>query len=328
MNIGNNVRRLVAAGLLLCPAVWANVVQGQASDWPSRPVTIIVPSAAGGAADFTARAFASFITKTYPQATVVVEDRPGAGGVIGTMAAKEAKPDGYTFLLSTNSTHAANLSLYKDLRYDPVKDFVPVGRFGTFGSVLMVPKESSFDSVKDLVAYAKANPGRMSFGYYSSSSQVPAEMLKTAAGVTYEGAAYKNVTQIITDLIGKQFDFAFLDALSAAPALQNDRLKPIGVTTPRRLPQLPAVPAIAETIPGYEMQGWLGLTAPAGTPPAIVETVSALMGKAMEDHEVRKALEAKGLQAGFLPAREMKAFIAADIVRWRDWIRLAKIQPN
>ncbi|GAA0525394.1 tripartite tricarboxylate transporter substrate binding protein [Pigmentiphaga daeguensis] len=327
MNFGS-IRRLAPAGLLACAVAWTGIVHAQASDWPSRPVTIIVPSAAGGAADFSARVFAGYIAKVYPKATVVVDDRPGAGGVIGTMAAKEAKPDGYTFLLSTNSTHAANLSLYKDLRYDPVKDFVPVGRFGTYGSVLMVPKESPFRTVQDLIAHAKSHPGRMSFGYYSSSSQVPAEMLKAAAGVVYEGAAYKNVTQIVTDLIGKQFDFAFLDALSAASALQNDRLKPIGVTTPRRLPQLPDVPAIAEAIPGYEMQGWLGLTAPAGTPPAIVETVSALMGKAMADPEVKQSLEAKGMQAGFLPARDMGAFIAADIVRWRDWVRMANIPPN
>lgn len=331
MDSGLKESRLKMRGLLavLAVASWtAAAVNAQSPDWPAKPVTIIVPSAAGGAADFVARTFAKYLSAEVPGAVTLVDDKPGAGGIVGTEAAKNAAPDGHTFLLSTNSTHAANVSLYRNLRYDPQSDFAPVGMFGTFGAVLIVPRDSAFQTVSDLVARAQAAPGALSYGYYSSSSQVPAELLRARAAVEYTGASYRNITQIMTDLAGQQLHFAFVDALSAAPALQSDRLRPIAVTTPARLESLPGVPTVAETYPGFEMQGWLGLTAPAGTPQAIVDRVSDLVMKASADPEVRQALAGRGLNVEPMPAAKLKNFIAEDIARWASWVATAGIQPQ
>ena len=200
--------RLLRPALAGACVLWA--ATSHAAGWPEKPVTIIVPSSAGGAADLTARTFAQFLGEKARQ-TVIVEDRPGAGGIVGTNASKNAAPDGYTFLLSTNSTHSANQFLYKNLPYDAQKDFAQVGILGTFGTVGVVSPDSPYRTVPELVDYAKKHPGDVFFGYYSSSSQVPSELFKQRAGVNITGAAYKNITQIITDLRGKQIGFAFVD---------------------------------------------------------------------------------------------------------------------
>lgn len=324
-----NARRVFLAGCLIATLIPAARAQQAHAGWPSKPLTIIVPSAAGGAADFVARTFAAYLASALPAGTVVtVDNRAGAGGLLGTELAKSAPPDGHTLLLSTNSTHAANVSLYRKLRYDPRKDFEPIGMFGTVGAMLMVRSDAPFTSLPQLVAHARSNPGKLNFGYYSSSSQVPAELLQAHAQVQYVGASYRNITQIITDLVGGQLDFAFLDALSATPALHNDRLMAIAVTTPQRLPTLAQVPALGETYAGFEMQGWLGLTAPAGTPRQIVERLNKLMGQALEDHGVRQALEGRGLQPVAMSSERMRAYIAEDIERWARWVTLARMEPQ
>lgn len=295
--------------------------------WPSRPLRIIVPSAAGGAADFTARLLARFLEPRLGQ-PVVAENRPGAGGVIGTEATKNAAADGYTLLLSTNSTHGANPSLYRRLPYDPARDFAAVALFGSYPMIAMVKRGSRLGSIAALVAAAKARPGQIFFGYYSSSSQVPPELLKAATGIEIAGASYRNITQILTDLAGGQFDFAFLDALSAAPALQGEALVPIAVTAPQRLARLPQVPTVAETVPGFAIEGWFGLTAPAGTPAPVVARLESLCAEAMADAAMREALERQGLTVGFLGARDFESFMAADRRRWADWVRIAGIQPE
>ncbi len=316
----------IPAVLALAAALFAGVLHAQ-SDWPAKPARIIVPSAPGGAADFTARTFGRYLEAQIKQ-PVVIENRAGAGGVVGTEAAKNALPDGYTYLLSTNSTHAANVSLFIKLPYDPQKDFDAVGMFGTFATVAMVKQGSTLRSIAEVIQYARANPGKLTFGYYSSSSQVPPELLKARAGIEMTGASYKNITQIITDLAGGVVEFAFLDMLSAAPALQSGRMTPIAVTSPARLASLPAVPTVAEAIPGYEVEGWLGLTAPVGTPRAVLERMSALAASAVADPAIKAALEKQGMSPRAMRADELKTFMAADQKRWAEWVRLAKIAPQ
>ena len=314
-------------GTLMLAIITAASAAHAQSDWPAKPVRIIVPSAPGGAADFTARTFGRYLEAQLKQ-PVVIENRAGAGGVLGTEAAKNAPADGYTYLLSTNSTHAANVSLFAKLPYDPQKDFDAVGMFGTFATVAMVKQGSTLRSIPELVQYARANPGKVTFGYYSSSSQVPPELLKARAGIEMTGASYKNITQIITDLAGGIVDFAFMDMLSAAPALQSGRMTPIAVSSPARLASLAGVPAVAEAIPGYEVEGWLGLTAPAGTPPAVIARISALVAAAVADPAVKAALEKQGMNPRVMRADELKAFMVADQKRWAEWVRLAKIAPQ
>lgn len=298
-----------------------------AAQWPERTVTIIVPSAAGGAADLTARTFAQYLGSKTGQ-SVVVEDRPGAGGIVGTNTAKSAPADGYTFLLSTNSTQAANPYLYKSLPYDPLKDFRQVGMLGTFGSVAVVSPGSSFQSMPQLVDYAKQHPGKVFYGYYSSSSQVPSALLKARAALQIDGAAYKNVTQIITDLRGGQIDFAFVDYLTAMGQIDGKGLRAIAVTGEKANPAWPDVPTMSSYYPGFVVLGWLGLSAPAGTPEPIIQAMNRYLAQAVDDPEVGAKLGRLGLQPKRMDVAQFDAFVREDAGRWKQWIATAGITPQ
>ncbi len=200
--------------------------------------------------------------------------------------------------------------------------------FGTFATILIVPQNSPFKSVPELLRYAKSHPGRMTFGYYSSSSRVPPELLRARAGLDFTGAPYRNITQIMTDLIGGQIQFAFLDSLSAAPALQNKQLTAIAVTSPQRMRQLAGVPAVAEHLPGFDVQGWLGLTAPAGTPDEVVKRMSALVADAVTDQDVRGALERQGMTPQVMSPSVLRTHMVADRARWAEWVKTAGIEPE
>ncbi len=306
---------------------WALRAQPSAA-WPTKPIDIVVPSAAGGAADFVGRAFGQFLTASLPGARVVVDDKPGAGGVLGTQFVKAAPADGYTFLISTNSTHAANVSLYRNLRYDPIKDFALIGSFGTFASVLVGRADAPYRTTAEFIEYARAHPGKLNYGYYSSSSRVPAELFRSMGKLDFVGASYKAITQVLTDLIAGQLDFVFIDTLSAAPALQNTRLRALAVTGPRPLPNLPGVPPVAASLPGYEVLGWFGLTAPAGTPAAVVEQMSRMVAGAVDNPAFRQSMEERGLTPRAVVGAEFERFVRQDITRWADWIRLAGIEAQ
>lgn len=318
-------RRALLAGLAAAPLA-ARAAQAQA-DWPNRPVRLIIPSAAGGAADFIGRTLGRFLEPHLHQ-PVVVDNRPGAGGITGTEAAKQAAPDGYTFLIATNSTHSANAFLYRRLPYDPVRDFAHVGMLGTFATIAVVSAEAPYKTIPALIAEARAHPDRMFFGYYSSSSLVPSALLKARANLEITGAAYRNITQIMPDLISGQIQFAFLDSLSAAAALQSGRLTPIAVTSPQRSRLMPDLPTVAETIPDFVVQGWFGLTAPAGTPRPILDRMQALLREAAADPALVEAVTRQGLTPGFMTGAEMDRFLVDDRVRWQEWVRIAGIEPE
>ncbi|MCA3378773.1 MAG: tripartite tricarboxylate transporter substrate binding protein [Roseomonas sp.] len=319
-------RALLAAPLLASLTPRISQAQAQA-EWPSRPIRIIIPSAAGGAADFIGRTLGRYLEPHLRQ-PVVVDNRPGAGGITGTEAAKQAAPDGYSFLIATNSTHSANQFLYRRLPYDPVQDFSHIGMLGSFATIAVVAADAPFKSIPALIAHARANPGRVFFGYYSSSSQVPAALLKARANLDITGAAYRNITQIVPDLISGQIQFAFLDSLSAAPALQSGRVVPIGVSAARRMPQYPDVPLVSEALPDFVVEGWFGLTAPARTPRPVLDRMQTLLRQAVEDPAVAEALTRQGLSPGFRSAEEMDRFLVADRARWQEWVRIAGIEPE
>ena len=320
-------RRALLAASLALPGLAPRGAAAEGDPWPTRTVRLIIPSAAGGAADFVGRTLGRFFEPRLGQ-PVVVDNRPGAGGITGTEAAKLAAPDGYSFLVATNSTHAANEFLYRRLPYDPVRDFAHVGLLGTYPTIAVVASDAPFRSIPALVAQARANPGRVFFGYYSSSSLVPAALLKARAGIDVTGAAYRNITQIVPDLIGGQIQFAFLDSLSAAPALQSGRVMPIAVSAPRRTAQQPDLPTVAESIPGFVVEGWFGLTAPAGAPGPVLDRMQDLLRQAVADPAVAAALTRQGLTPGFAPGEAMDRFLVEDRARWRDWVALAGIQPE
>lgn len=320
--------RMLAGAVMALAYVAAGTARPAAAEqWPEKTVTIIAPSAAGGAADLTARTFAQYLgEKTHR--SVVVEDRPGAGGIVGTNFVKSAPADGYTFLLSTNSTHAANQYLYKSVPYDAQKDFRQVGMFGTFGTVGVVAPQSPYKTVQQLVDAARAKPGKIFFGYYSSSSQVPSELLKARAKIQVEGAAYKNVTQIITDLRGGQIDFAFVDYLTAMGQVEGKGLRAIAVTGDAPNPAWPDVPVMNSIYPGFVVAGWLGLSAPAGTPADIVAAMNRYMAQALADPSVHKRLADLGLQPKAMDVQQFDAFVKDDAARWKEWVSTAGIQPQ
>ena len=294
---------LIAAALVVPYSVHA-----QTGDWPAKPIKIVVPSAAGGAADFLARSFGRYFAQQAKQ-SVVVENRPGAGAIIGAQAVKASAPDGYTYLLSGMSTQSANPILYSNLPYDPQKDFDEIGMFGTFPMIGLAKKDGPLRTVADLINFAKANPGKLSFGHHAASALVPVELIKGATGVVMTGVPYKNVTQISVDIASGVLDFAFIDALSAAPALKGGLLSPIAVTSPQRFAALPNVQAIAEVLPGYAMVGWLGLSAPAGTPKPVLDRMNGLLRDALGDPAVKAGLEGQGLTVRAVTIDEQKAWV-------------------
>jgi tripartite-type tricarboxylate transporter receptor subunit TctC len=259
---------------------------------------------------------------------VVIENRPGAASIIGAQVVKDSAPDGYTFLSSGMSTQAANPVLYTNLPYDPKRDFEEIGMFGLFPMIGLVRKDGPLRSVADIVSYAKANPDKLTFGHHAASSLVPVELIKARAGVAIRAVPYKNVTDISMNVAQGVIDFAFIDALSAAPALRSGLLVPIAVTTSKRFHALPEVPAVAETLPGYSMDGWLGLSAPAGTPKPILDRMNVLLRNALAEPEIKESFESRGLIPNAVTIEEQKAWVVADRERWVEWAGIAKIEPQ
>lgn len=232
-----------ALGALVMAALPASAQQ--AANFPSKPITFVVPFAAGSATDLIARALGQAVTQSTGQ-SVIVENKGGASGMIAAQAAARAPADGYTVLITTNTTHAANEHLYKKLAYDPVKDFVPLTGLGKGGQVLVVNASAPFNSVQELLEHAKKNPGKLSFGSGSSSSRMAGEMLKQLGGVDILHVPYKSNPLAITDLMGGQIDLMITDVSTGVPQIQAGKLKALGFSTEERSVMLPDVPTIAE----------------------------------------------------------------------------------
>lgn len=319
----STTRRTVVAALILTTGGLA-----QAGDYPDRPIKVIVPFPAGSGTDISARLIAQTITEQTRQ-PVVVENRAGASGFIAAQAAAAAPPDGYTVFITTNTTHAANASLFKKLPYDPIKDFAPVSLVGKSGMVLLVRPDSPYKSVGDLIAYARANPDKLTFAGGSSSTQIAGEMFKQAAGSRAVYIPYKGVPQALTDLMGGQFDFMVADMNPALPLIQQGKLRALAVTTAKRYRTLPAIPTLAESgLPGFEMVVWSAAFLPAGTPRPIVERLSELIRagqrtKTYQDFVIRSGSDA----AGSTP-EELAAFVLSETEKWAKAVKAAGIEPE
>ena len=318
-------KRIAALCILAAFAAAAGTALAQV--YPSKVIKIIVPFGPGGSGDITARVFGKFLEDHWKQ-PVVVENRVGANGVIGTEALKNAAPDGYTLGLSTNSTHAAAPYLFKKLPYDPIKDFEPVGLFGVFGSVALVPVSSPFKSIPELVAYARANPGKVFFGYFNTSSQIPGELLKASAELPIESVPYKTITNAVPDLISGQIQFMFMDYVAASAHIASGKLIPIAITEGKRLERWPNVPAVAEFYPGYEVQAFLSLAAPAGTPKSIVAKINLAMREAQANPAFKGQLESLGLRLHPMTPDEYRAFLLNELERWGRYIKAARIEAQ
>ena len=312
----------LAAATLLAPTL------ANAQSFPDKPLTFIVPFAAGSATDQIARAIGLGVTQETKQ-TVVIDNKPGANAFIGAQAAKAAKPDGYTVFITTNTTHAANEHLFKKLPYDPVKDFEPVTALGRGGQIMVVNPALPVNSVAEFVAYAKARPGKLSFGSGSSSSRIAGELFKQMTGTFILNIPYRSNPPAVTDLIGGQIDVMITDMATGLPQVKAGKLKALGVSTKKRIALAPEVPTIDEAgVKGYEMTYWFAAYVPAGTPASVVTRLNEILVKAAHGLAAASFYQSTGTEIFTGTADELKRFQAAESQKWGRIVKSAGIEAE
>jgi len=323
----SRARQAVAAAAFTALALCAAGPSfGQA--YPSKPITFVVPFAAGSATDQLARALGQSISEQTKQA-VVVDNKAGASGMMAAQAAARAPADGYTVLITTNTTHAANEHLYKKLGYDPVKDFVPVTGLGRGGQVLVVRADSPYKSVADLITDAKKRPGKLSFGSGSSSSRVAGEMFKQLTQTDILHVPYKSNPNAVTDLLGGQIDFMITDTATGVPQIKGGKLRGLGVSTTRRNALLPDLPTLDEAgVKGYDMGYWFAAYVPAGTPAPVVTRLHELLATGTKSAPAKAFFEGTGSDPWTTTPDELAKFQNTDAQKWGRVIKAAGIEPE
>jgi tripartite-type tricarboxylate transporter receptor subunit TctC len=294
----------------------------------SRPITIIIPFTPGASADTLQRIVARKVSETTGQ-IIVVESRPGGGGAIGAAAVKQAPPDGHTLFQANSGTHAANASLYATLPYDPVRDFRPVTLMWSFPQLLAVPRDSPARTVDELVALAKSKPGGLSFASQGTGSggHLLGEMFKARTGANMVHIPYRGAGPAALDLATGRVDFFFVSYSSALSFLQAGKIRPLAVTSPKRMPTLPDAPTMREAgYAGIELDAWFGLVAPAGTPDAVVGKLNAAFVQAVRDPEVGKQMAEQGAEPAGTTPEEFASFIASEIDRFGKIVRTVGVK--
>ena len=314
-----------AAGALMALSITAPAA---AQTFPAKPITFVVPFAAGSATDQLARAIGQSITNDTKQA-VVVDNKAGASGMIAAAAVAKATPDGYTLLITTNTTHAANEHLFKKLPYDPVKDFEPLTLLGRGGQIMLVNPSLGVNTVAEFVKLAKSKPGKLSFGSGSSSSRIAGELFKQMAGAYIVAIPYRSNPPAVTDLIGGQIDVMITDMATGLPQVKGGKLKALGVSTTDRNPLLPEVPTIAEAgVKGYDMGYWFAAYAPAGTPPAVVAKLQELLAAGTKSAAAKSFYDGSGSVAWTTTPDGLAKFQAAETAKWGKVIKAAGIEAE
>ncbi|RYF06390.1 MAG: tripartite tricarboxylate transporter substrate binding protein [Comamonadaceae bacterium] len=312
-------RRTVVAAALAAAAIGAVPATAFAqAAYPNKVITIIVPFSAGGTTDILARVIAQGLTAELGQ-SVVVDNRAGAGGNIGGQLAARAAADGYTLFMGTVGTHAINASLYKKMPFDPIKDFAPLTRVANVPNLLVANPAQPYKTVQELIAYAKANPGKVNFGSSGSGSSIhlSGELFKSMAKVDMQHVPYKGSAPAVTDLLGNQIGIMFDNMPSAIQHVRSGKLRPIAVTTAKRSPELPDVPTIAEAgVPGYEATSWFGMFAPAGTPAPIVTQLNKALVKVLAQPDIKKKINEQGAETAGETPEQFAAFIQKESVKW------------
>ena len=329
----NSFRRHLSACPLLqfCVGATASVsALAQTSNYPNKPIRIIVPFAVGGIADTFGRVIGIKLTEAWGQ-PVIVENKTGAGGNIGAELVAKSPPDGYTLVIGNNGTHAVNVSLFKTIPFDPIKDFVPVAHIMEAEGLLVVNPSVKANSVREIIEMARAQPGKLSYasGGLGTTSHLAGELFKSTAKVDIVHVPYKGNSPAIADLLAGQTQLSFATMPTVLPHVKAGKLRAIASIGLARTVALPDVPTVAESgLPGFEVSNWIGLFAPAGTPPDIVSKLNAEVQKIMRSPDVQKRLEAEG--ARFIPTTpgQFASFQKEELAKWAKIIKDANIKAE
>jgi tripartite-type tricarboxylate transporter receptor subunit TctC len=320
------VKRIASLFALAALVLSAAPSQPARAAYPDRIIRIVVPLAPGGGTDAIARALAQEMTKDMG-GTAIIENRPGAGTIIGTQAVATSEPDGYTLLLGTFA-NAVNPSLNAKLPYDAHKDFAPVALIARSFNIVVVNPKSPFQSIADLIAAAKAEPNRLSYGTYGTgtSAHLAGELFKSMAKVNMTTVPYKGASPAITDLVGGQIQVMFTTVASAASLIEGGQLRALAVTSAERSPAFPQLPTVAEAgVPGYQVESWYGLFAPAKTPPEIIDRLNKSVAKAVQSPTFTRLSMNEGLVMVAGPPEELGRYFLGEEERWRKVIKDAGI---
>ena len=300
----------------------------RADDYPSRPIRLIVPYAAGGGADSVARIIAKRVSETIGQ-TIVIENRGGGGSIIGTELVKNADPDGHTLLLGQSGPISINPAIYKKLSYDPLKDFAPISMTTAYPYIMVVNPKLGVKSLQEFVALAKSKPGELNYGTtgVGAANHLVTELFDSKAGIKMTHIPYRGTALAVTDLLAGQVQVVFADPVSALPHIKAGTLLALAVTSKDRSPVAPTVPTIAESgYPGFDAIAWHGILAPANTPPAIVNKLNAEIVTALKDRETRTLLEQQAMQIIGSSPVAFARFIKQDIAIWKEVADQAKVE--
>lgn len=318
--------KLFAATLLTCSALLA--APAQAQGYPNKPVRLVVPFPAGGATDIFARAVSQKLGERLGT-TVVVDNKPGAGGTIGSDLAAKAPADGYTLLLATTSTHSIGPSFGK-VPYDAVADFTPVAHVGNAPSIMLVPNSSPAKTVKEWVEHARRNPGKLNYASSGNGTVVHlgTEYFKAQAGLYLVHIPYRGTALAIPDLASGKIDVLFDSLPSGLPHVKEGRLRALGITSAKRSPLLPELPAVSESVPGYETVTWFGMYGPKGLPAEIVNRVNAALNQALQDADVKDRLARLGIEPVGGTPQQFAAMAQADRAKWKKIIDERKLTAD
>jgi tripartite-type tricarboxylate transporter receptor subunit TctC len=317
------VRLLTLAGIGALIAAGA-----QAQDFPSHPISLVVPFAAGSGIDPTARIVADELGKALKQ-PVIIDFKPGANGAIAATAVARAAPDGYTIFMTTVSTHSANPNLLKSIPYDPIKDFAPISRIGNLPFMLVIDPKIPAHSVPEFVAYAKANPGKLSYASSNTIGQVAGATLVRLAGLDLVPVPYKATPQAINDVMTGRVAMMFVDFAVGSPQAKAGNVRALAVTTKERSALLPDIPSMTEAgLPALDLVPWNAMFAPAKTPEPIIGQLNRELRRIVDDPQIKARLAALGFDAFSSTPEELAAFVRADLAKWTQWVKDAGIQPQ
>jgi tripartite-type tricarboxylate transporter receptor subunit TctC len=324
-----SLRILVCAGrgIVLAAAALLGAA-AHAQTYPSRPITIVNAFGPGSGSDTVARIIGQYLGPAFRE-SIVVEDKPGANGAIAAAYVARATPDGYTLMLSTNSPHSAAPSLNKTLAYDPIKDFAPISRVGRFTLMLVLNPELPAKTIPELIAYAKAHPGQLSFASGNTSGVVAGETLKAWAGINIVHVPYRSTPPALNDVISGRVSMMFIDLTTGLAHVQANKLRALAVTTIQRSKLVPDLPTMHEAgVTNFEMDSWAGMFAPANTPPEIVNRLNAEIRKIVDSPEVKAKFAAVGFEAFSSTPQEFGDFVKIQLGKWTKMIRDAGIEPE